>query len=228
MKIIKILALFSISLLILIMMFPVSAFAEDSEFEPRLTPPSSDLSYYSSDLNVFTKSGYGMPNCTAYVFGRIYEITGAEPLIKKGNAGSWWKSNIRNGFYEYGSKPEIGAIVCWSNHVAVVEQIDGNIITISQSHWGGNYFDTQTVQSGSNRYGQKFYGYIYACRDYFEKIAVQKNQQEEKRKALYKTEEPKYETAESAEKYSSNIDITSAHSKSVLINSVLLQKALSH
>lgn len=155
----------SLVLLVLVCLFPGKALAAEDSFEPRLTSPSRSNAYYNRTLNAFSQTGYGMPNCTAYVYGRIYEITGEAPLIRTGNAGSWWYINKRNNYYEYGSEPKIGAIACWSNHVAVVEVIDEDMITISQSHWGGNYFDTDTVKAGAGRYGQTFYGFIYACGD---------------------------------------------------------------
>lgn len=35
-------------------------------------------------------------------------------------------------------------------------------MTISESHWGGNYFNTKTYYNINSHYGQQFYGYIYA------------------------------------------------------------------
>ena len=87
-----------------------------------------------------------MPNCVAYAYGRVYEMNGKAPKITHGNAGEWWSINKQGGYYKYGSKPKVGAVVVWSNHVAVVEQIHKNgSITISESHYGGTYFDTKTV-----------------------------------------------------------------------------------
>ena len=159
---IKAMMIASLALFVLICLFPGKALAAESSFEPRLTSPSYNNDYYNRSLNAFSQTGYGMPNCTAYAYGRIYEITGEAPFIKRGSAGDWWFINKYNDYYEYGSEPKLGAIACWSNHVAVVEVIDGNTITISQSHWGGRYFDTDTVTVGANRYGQTFYGFIYA------------------------------------------------------------------
>lgn len=34
-------------------------------------------------------------------------------------------------------------------------------MTISESHWGGNYFNTKTYYNINSHYGQQFYGYIY-------------------------------------------------------------------
>ena len=130
-----------LTLVLVFVMFPFGAFASEADFEPRLSSPKSSNPYYNRSLNAYSQSGYGMPNCTAYAYGRIYEITGEKPLIKSGNAGSWWFTNKRNNYYDYGKEPKLGAIACWSGHVAVVEKIEGSTVTISQSHWGGRYFD---------------------------------------------------------------------------------------
>lgn len=167
-KAIKKILLAVIMITAIIAVFPFEASAGESSFTPRLSAPGRGNSYYNRTLNAFSKTGYGMPNCTAYAYGRIYEITGKAPLIKRGNASSWWFINKRKGYYDYGKEPQLGAVACWSDHVAVVEKIDGDRITISQSHWGGKYFDTDTVTVGKSRYGQKFYGFIYASAGFIE------------------------------------------------------------
>ena len=96
MKLLKSALLTILTLLILISAFPTVAMAQDDGFEARLTAPSKSSSYYNKSLNVFSQTGYGMPNCTAYAFGRIYEITGKKPLITRGNAGSGWRINKSN------------------------------------------------------------------------------------------------------------------------------------
>ena len=79
-----------------------------------------------------------------------------------GNAGDWYGMNKRGGYYDYGQTPKLGAVACWSNHVAVVEKInDDGSITFSESHWGGRYFNTVTYSNVYSHYGQRFYGYIY-------------------------------------------------------------------
>lgn len=141
---------------------PAYAFAAENDYQPRLSAPSRSNAYYSSKLNVYFQSGYGMPNCVAYAYGRIYEMNGEAPKISRGSAGSWYSTNKRNGYYEYGQEPKVGAVACWSNHVAIVEKInnDGSI-TLSESHWGGRYFNIVTYSNMYSHYGQKFYGYIY-------------------------------------------------------------------
>lgn len=172
---------------IVLAIFPTTAFAQ--EFEPRLTAPQGEP-YYTSELNAYSQTGYGMPNCVAYAFGRIYELNGERPLIDHGNAGEWWFINKSNSYYDYGSEPKLGAIACWSGHVAVVENIakDG-AITVSESHWGGNYFNTNTYYDMSSHYGQYFYGYIYAYNEPAE-------EEDPKPQGAYKMEEQYFEPQE--------------------------------
>lgn len=223
-KIVKSLLLAILTFIIIFSLFPAAVFADNSVFEPRLSAPSRDTSFYNKSLNVFSQTGYGMPNCTAYAYGRIYEITGKEPLIKRGDAGRWWSINKSNGYYEYGQEPKLGAIACWSNHVAVVEEIDGNTVTVSQSHWRGTYFDTCTFTSGDSHFGQKFYGYIYASDIIFEKA------QEEENKTSYKKEKPVYETADSNTSTLfeiGNIELLNANKPvGILVNSHMLANAV--
>lgn len=147
--------------LVLSLITPALCYADDSDYEPRLTAPSSSNAYYNRELNRYFQVGSGMPNCVAYAYGRIYEMNGEAPLITHGSAGDWYFINKSNGYYEYGSEPKLGAVACWSRHVAVVEKIDDNGVTLSESHWHGRYFNTVTYSNLSSHYGQTFYGYIY-------------------------------------------------------------------
>lgn len=142
---------------------PLTACASDSDFEPRLEAPNSSIAYYSSKLNYYFQCGYGMPNCTAYAYGRIYELTGEKPLISHGNASEWYSINKNGGYYEYGSEPKLGAIACWSHHVAVVEAIgeDGSV-TVSESQWRRKYFNVKTFPNAEMKCNQTFIGFIYA------------------------------------------------------------------
>ena len=141
---------------------PLNAYAEGELYEPRLTAPDSSIPYYSSKLNRYFQTGTPMPNCVAYAYGRIYEMNGEAPLLTHGSAGDWYGMNKANGYYDYGSEPKLGAVACWSGHVAIVEAINSDkSVTISESHWGGTYFDVRTYSDMSSHYGQTFYGYIY-------------------------------------------------------------------
>ena len=100
-------------------------------YTPRLS--GGDLfsnKWYIAPLNPFAASGYGLPNCTCYAWGRRGEITGEAPDTSLGSGYSWWDYNKDNNVYPSGQTPKLGAICCWSygtnvdGHVAIVEQIN--------------------------------------------------------------------------------------------------------
>lgn len=142
-------------------------------FSQRTTTPG-DLPYYKA-WNPFEQAGYGMPNCTAYAWGRAYEIMKIRPKLCTGNAESWWGYN--DG-YKRGQEPQLGAIMCWAKgkagdasdgagHVAVVEEIDDNgAITTSESGWKSNpAWWRKTRVKGNGNWGQSsdyvWQGFIY-------------------------------------------------------------------
>lgn len=141
-------------------------------FTPRLTTPSRSNKYYFSRENTYQATGYGMPNCTAYAWGRAYEILGYKPNLPNCDAGKWWAVNKQTKAYSYGSKPRLGAIAVWGNkgnhnkgHVAVVEKIDGDMITISESGWNSRrlfWTSTHSIHDTGFGYPNKdFLGFIY-------------------------------------------------------------------
>lgn len=169
----KISAVFVTTAVLFTTVFSLSFVANAATFTPRLTTPDSSNKYYfDDDYNVFEKYGYGMPNCTAYAFGRAYEILGTEPNLSWNGAGQWYGYNAAYGYYDYGQTPKVGAIACWSysggGHVAVVEEIDedGNM-TLSNSAWGRYdlfFYLTYANVNDSNPGGSSwwdFQGYIY-------------------------------------------------------------------
>ena len=158
--------------------FALSISASALTFTMRTTMPSTDNEYYYSDKNPFYPAGYGLPNCTAYAYGRVYEITGKKPNLATSNAEDWYGYNMRNGYYSHGQTPRLGAVACWSyngggGHVAVVEYINtstGEMI-LSNSAWSARYgtcepfYLTYANVNDSNPGGSSwwnFQGYIYA------------------------------------------------------------------
>lgn len=144
--------------------------ASDNTYTPRLSAPNKNNQYYYSDKNIFYKYGYGMPNCTAYAYGRAYEILGKVPSLCPYDAEEWYDYNKSNKHYSYGSSPKLGAIACWSyngggGHVAVVEKIENNKITFSNSAWSGENFYLSTADIKDSNAGGcswwNFQGYIY-------------------------------------------------------------------
>lgn len=144
--------------------------ASENTYTPRLSEPDKNNQYYYSDKNVFYKYGYGMPNCTAYAYGRAYEILKKAPNLCPYNAEEWYDYNKSNKYYSYDKVPKLGAIACWSydgggGHVAVVEKIEKGKITFSNSAWSGkNFYLTTADIDDSNAGGSSwwnFQGYIY-------------------------------------------------------------------
>lgn len=118
----------------------------------RTTSEGINESPWYTTQNHYWKTGYGMPNCTAYAHGRVQEICGHEIPYEQGNAISFsYKS-----FAKKVDQPTFGAFAVWGGtyygHVAVVEHVyeDGTIL-ISESNYGGSFFNT-AILSPSNNY----------------------------------------------------------------------------
>lgn len=143
-----------------------------ADFTPRTAAPDSTNAYYYAN-NPFYQSGYGLPNCTCYAWGRFYELSGTYPALSLRDAENWYGTS--DG-YSRGQTPKLGAVICWScgvvgddsdgsGHVAIVEQInsDGSIVT-SNSAYGGTLFYTQTLTKESGytwNAAYTFQGFIY-------------------------------------------------------------------
>lgn len=130
-----------------------------SNVKPYLGNLIPDLSTagYKSTINPLTKAGYG-GQCTAFVYGRVYEklgiklsqksykATGNDGLTKgtvyagfTGNARTWWYVNQQLCLYPYGSTPAANSIVIWDDgntgHVAFVEEVTGSKVKINEANW---------------------------------------------------------------------------------------------
>lgn len=117
------------------------------------------MAYQSPDLNnesytsgPFVVSQNLVGQCTWYAYGRIKEVglvssyelrtwpnrKGASGIFL-GNASTWPEDAIaaKNAGYPIstGSTPRVGALAVWSsNHVAFVEGVSGNSITVTESN----------------------------------------------------------------------------------------------
>lgn len=137
---------------------------------PRLNSDGMLNNPYWYSLNPFYQSGYGLPNCTCYAWGRRYEITGKAPDTSLGNADTWFDYAVSHG-QKTGQSPKAGSIMAWKytgshandgGHVAIVEEVDGETVVTSNSAYGGTYFYTQTLSPPYEwaSYTQ-FQGFIY-------------------------------------------------------------------
>lgn len=156
----------------------------DDDYWGNMQDPDSPAYEYYHGSKCFDPVGswesdnsYGMPNCTAYAWGRFREIaekyTGKLPSnVIRGNARDWYDDAPSRG-YNVGKTPELGAIMCWwsssAGHVAIVENIskDGKTLTLSESGYRGHYFwkgeATKTATGWYSSYvgGYTFQGFIY-------------------------------------------------------------------
>lgn len=149
----------------------LSASAADWPGE-RYQPPNESNPHYYTD-NPYHQKNYGLPNCTAYAWGRISELTGTAPGLNPGGDAKYWFRYTPDG-YRRGLQPRLGAVACWvfegTGHVAVVESIQDEHIVISQSHWSARKpgsdtpaFSRLTIKADGSDYLPGFQGYIYAC-----------------------------------------------------------------
>ena len=138
------------------------------KFIPRTTAPSKNDENYYSNKNEYYKNGYGMPNCTAYAYGRVLELLGYIPSgLYYGDAENWY-DGTKN--LEKGQTPKLGAIACYrsgkthnssdgAGHVAIVEKIDDDTFECSNSaRKGTNFYMTKGYDTKNNK---TFQGFIY-------------------------------------------------------------------
>lgn len=129
-------------------------------YTPRLTAPSAgDLRWIRDLSGGYNQCIYGsngppsvLPNCTGYVHGRVMEIRGVntdDGGLSFGNADQYY--NGSSAAWIQDNDPSLGAVVCYTGgdyntgHVAIVEQIiDPDTIVVSESNYGGAYFQTWT------------------------------------------------------------------------------------
>lgn len=58
---------------------PICAYADNDNYEPRLTAPSSSSPYYSRKLNVYFQTGTPMPNCVHMHTAEFMSLTARHP-----------------------------------------------------------------------------------------------------------------------------------------------------
>lgn len=142
-------------------------------FVPRLIAPANDNPLYYSNYNKYYAAGWGMPNCTAYAYGRCAEIMGCyptqPPVDPNQNAEDWY--NYNDGLPR-GSTPQLGAIACYKDgdfsgwgHVCVLERRNGDgTWLVSESAYNGYTFRASHSIAANGDYGYGnyiFQGFIY-------------------------------------------------------------------
>lgn len=109
----------------------------------------------SAFVNPLNSHRFAYGHCTYYVAGRVY-------VPWSGHAKSWL-TNARAYGYQTGNTPVVGSIMVttenkWYGHVALVEAVNGNSITISEMNYvGWNRKSVRVLSANSN----VIRGYIY-------------------------------------------------------------------
>ncbi|MBP0962150.1 MAG: CHAP domain-containing protein [Oscillospiraceae bacterium] len=150
--------------------------AYETQFDIRTEAPENneeapEYRYYYSTENPYNTFGCEMPNCTAYAWGRIFEIKGEAPELSRNMAGRWYGENRDSRAYSYGCEARPGSVKCFdrydnvTGHVSVVESVseDGNTLLISESQYGGALFKSYEEMSDATweSRGYRLLGYIY-------------------------------------------------------------------
>lgn len=179
----KFLSIILAFMLAVTLIVPLATVDSSAAFSIRTSMPAFDSAagkaYYYTDNNVFYKHGYGPDrkyrsgrggyvtgNCTWYAYGRASEILG-KPLNTafRYSASSWWSINKNGNYYPYGSTPKVGAIACYSTHVAIVEKIVNGKVYVSESGWRVSSWRPSSASQLRFNYGTPWVksvkGYIY-------------------------------------------------------------------
>lgn len=147
-------------------------------YTPRLDDRGIRGNFHYYSQNPYYLSGYGMPNCTCYAWGRFWEIGDPNNIgenkptnLPTTDAGQWFSRVENAGYYQTGQTPRLGAVICFSDnnggagHVAIVEEIfSDNSITCSNSAWESTFFYLTSINCVNNRYDYSHYtfqGFIY-------------------------------------------------------------------
>ncbi len=142
------------------------------KFVKRTTAPSKDNKYYGKP-DPYISAGLGMfqlgGNCTDYAWCRYREcqedMNGSKKLPTSA-ASRFWDDAVKKKTLKTGNVAKIGAIACFKNHLAFVENIVGENIRYSSSGYTKNpltryIFKMKTIKKGGSWNGKKLYGYIY-------------------------------------------------------------------
>lgn len=83
-------------------------------YTPRLDAQGILNNFHWYSDNPFYQSGYGMPNCTCYAWGRFWEIGDVNNIgehkptqLPTSDGGSWFPDAVSSGYYQTGQVPQL-------------------------------------------------------------------------------------------------------------------------
>lgn len=120
-----------------------------------------------------TNAEYTSVGCTWFAGARACELTGIEtPYVYTGQ--SWYNSVYANFGYTRGQTIRAKSLVCYTSHIAVVEQVNGDMVTISEG--GSTYYSneasgycvikTMSISELQSSRGGDWIGYVYLGNTY--------------------------------------------------------------
>lgn len=128
----------------------------------------NDTPYTTFATYSWGQYAYGTEGCAWFASARVKELTGKGSAIYSGWA--WYNMQYKNYGFSIGSEPRAKSLACYGNHVAVVEAVNGDTITVSQGGMSGlsdaahGYCIISTMSrtklESQSRCGI-FYGYVY-------------------------------------------------------------------
>lgn len=132
---------------------PVAAAPQPAQPQQQAQPAQSAPAPQASYAPRATTSGntYVWGNCTWYVKERRADLPNM-----LGNGGSWTANAAAQGFAT-GSTPRVGAVAEQAGHVAYVEAVNGNSVTVSEMNYAGGVGQTHTRTVPAST----FFSYIY-------------------------------------------------------------------
>ncbi len=105
---------------------------------------------------------YGPSGCAWFASARACQLTGIDTPIWSGQ--SWFDAAYSYYGYTRGYTPVAKALVCYSNHVAVVEAVYGDTIVISEggnTSYSGNDYCIIRTRTRAQVESNGFLGYVY-------------------------------------------------------------------
>lgn len=183
--------------------------------------------YYNSG-NIFAQIGY-YGQCTWYAYGRACEVNGCYYPFKW-DAAKWYYYALESGEFEVGSEARANSIAVWSyygsGHVAYVESVNGDDVTITEANndHAINY-KSYSLSTGINQYdGYKTYtksgmqtryskgvllGYIYlSSEELVEEVSEESNTEVNTESDLEANIETSTEETKVSEELTNNAKIT--------------------
>jgi uncharacterized protein YjdB len=134
-------------------------------------------------IPVWGSYAYSGEGCAWFASARVRELTGLGSTIYDGN--SWFNWAYAQFGFTRGTEPQAGSLACYTTHIAVVEKVDGDTLTISEGgrsdvpanagHCG--IFEVSREEVESSRAGD-FLGYVYfgsSCKVTASSISVNGN-----------------------------------------------------